>query len=1704
MSSSSSTAAFDVNLLGHPTASSFSVSPDYAALVVIILIMALTVVSALLTLHYFSRKAWTPAPPSSSPPPYKLRALQEGLQLLQLPKESIVPSTLRTTDGIQPLPELRSHTSAFEAVRPSSPNHPRTLASHPSSSASPSPPGASSPTQDPLAPILVTSSTLPLELTDGTGDVYLHELSSQQHTTSLDGFDLGSATSILQETKASLSAFFAAQSASFAAFYDGMHHQLDHVKQLLAVKLSVTLNKSQHGFLDSMDRLVSGELLARQACKDMHRRLEDALSKELEELVTSLRNLSDTYEVFPIKHLMKAVCHQVDRLELLWRSERSRRKQLAAYTPIVGKRIVEALAGLDVAEEPLIDGFLSALLFFHASASEVLQRLLVEEANHASAMEKIDESNTQRKDYELDRYHLQLMKTLRDLQTQLSYLDEKTTPLFHQMRAAEQNAVLVWAYVQGPLMEERWGEVEADGKGSGGLWRGINSELAKVLSGLLGMKGGLEWEGGRWRGKAGFDPTDPFCPIFDPGFMDVPADDAGKAGRPAARAREGQQGQEQGPAEPQRREESRRGQRRRLQGRLLRRERRRREAGQRPRRRAALHRCDGARADATGGAARLSPGPSGRLPLPAAVDAAPPAQRHPAQPYVDRGAADGRAAGRGLRADRAAARVGREVVEVLSAWRAAREVDHRRGSLRGVSEQWQQKMDQLRAILDQISQAKERHAAERQALEAELLLEGEEEHGRLTDAAHISALIERAMTKPPSANDTAEEKEVRALVEQGVADPAMMSVMLMEEREKAREGRMTALRRQHEAEMVDLQQRERKLSEERDREADLKQRLEDVRQHDAASLQREQETAADELPEVVTVTYTGSDSESHLARILRADRDRLAALNEEHEERAKQSEAAWQKEVEELEALRSQLSPEEFAARQAALQAEQAVERDEEEVSHRALVQQLVDELSARCVQRLGEHEAAAAEQQRSMLLEEKEREAALLAGWEGRKGGRAVGAVVNALMRRRQQRELERLMDSLSRARTVSLTRAIKLRRAAKLPVDVAALQQSIRQAAQQSEVAALRALEHQHRGELQAAFAQCGGEARDEPLVLELKYDEVEDRSAAIADCMDRAQAESAADVEEAQQRILNDEAMTDEQKAVAIEGLLASLSAFDERVAREQQQQSDAMQRKLDAKRRKKDEADALKTQGVHGAKDQLMQEALRAQQEQQATMRPAPAAAASTTPAVAEATAPPPDAGTQAQLDRIEGMVRALHADALSWRAGAYTDDADARDPRFLANDRLTLVPLASLTPAQAFLHRFGQSLLHLLHSLHPIPHPSSTSPSPPSLLLASSLPPPPHSCCALHHVLAYDSVGHALCVRVERLEDVGRFVSAVVHGAAHLGTEGEVRREVRRRAGKEARKREARKQSQKDGTGEEKAEDDETAVEEARVRWEKEEKAEVDRCWDDRDARFQRRLHRLHAAVMADLFFASNADTAARTLRPLPPAEASQSEAEVPEAGTLAEAAMRDASASLVTLHPLAGSAAAVAASSPALYSHLPSFSAGRLLARLSRYSAFAQQSELLSYLAALERQVHTRDHERRAALHERLPLLASRSAAHSARWSTEPPPDGAVEGDEVDDVEDELNARLAAAVQQWWPLKEEMESGERAKAEAASREQPEADEVREERERLLEQSRWKMAGLMREKDEIMARLRHCQHAREQQRKQRLDADESAH
>ena len=480
------------------------ITPDWALLGIMIALLVCLVGLIVLGLYFFQTHSWGNGAPTA--PMYKKIALQEDLDVWNLFSSK---GTVRSVDNVSKgLTSLSAQQDAAQAL---------------ASVAAPKPA---------VAHDLVDESGVAATASDGadvmagmmgewedgnlTGvdpnDQYMNELSSHLD---LEGFDFHSLYKMLDETKSSVEGYFIHQEDGLKVFYERMAMEIDHLKNVLAVKMQVQLHKTGEGLSEAVDRLVSGELLARQAFQDLSRRRELELTKTLEQLVTCIRNLNEEYHLFPIQELVRLTNEHILYCERGLAQERNRRKIFANHTEIVGRPIVDALSKADLAEEAVQNSYMDALKMFEAAVVELLRKMLSEEQAHASAMEKLDESSTDKRKLETDRFHLNVCKLAKEIQQQLSYLDENLTPIFESLREMEDKTHHVWVHVQGELLEQRWQALLHPTEGR--LFRGINPELAKVLTGLLGMKGGLAVDPltGTFQPKTPFDPSDPFDTIFD-------------------------------------------------------------------------------------------------------------------------------------------------------------------------------------------------------------------------------------------------------------------------------------------------------------------------------------------------------------------------------------------------------------------------------------------------------------------------------------------------------------------------------------------------------------------------------------------------------------------------------------------------------------------------------------------------------------------------------------------------------------------------------------------------------------------------------------------------------------------------------------------------------------------------------------------------------------------------------------------------------------------------------------------------------------------------------------------------------------------------------------------------------------------------------------------------------------------------------------
>ena len=584
---------------------------------------------------------------------------------------------------------------------------------------------------------------------------------------------------------------------------------------------------------------------------------------------------------------------------------------------------------------------------------------------------------------------------------------------------------------------------------------------------------------------------------------------------------------------------------------------------------------------------------------------------------------------------------------------------------------------------------------------------------------------------------------------------------------------------------------------------------------------------------------------------------------------------------------------------------------------------------------------------------------------------------------------------------------------------------------------------------------------------------------------------QTERADVVADERRRILADSSLSEEEKARRIAELLAGLGRFDDKVEVEKRRQELDMARRLADKKQRRAEEEARKArekdekEAEKRRKKEEMQAALqeerKQQQEQQQHLQAASLAPSDTSAAVGT-TAPvnasgEVDPAMAERLQRIESTLLAMQLASTAWRETAYIDPLDATDSRYLHDTELVVVEEADMQPSVRFLHRFAVSFLRLIHAL-PASSALSASLPPLTVQLASSLPASTRPSCAYKNSFHYSSARRALYLRRERAEDVGAFLCVLISAVAHAMAETEARDDVRRRKAKEDRARDRALRQQAEESKDAGLSAERLEREEHRQRWEAEEVREVDRTWDDRDPRFQRHLHRMHQCVMADYFYAASTPTPANSLRW--PLTGTTSESANPSSlpDTVGLAASEAAVSAVFDMHPAAATSTTPPTSllSSTLYSHLPNFSTSRVLARLTQYSVFTHHSQLASYLRALEHGQSSKDRER-----------WEQRVLGGGQWGGRRQREQLGE-EEAGEVEDELNERLVEVVRLMYVTTAECD--QQADEDKRRTEASEAVDEKEQEKRaaVMCDKRWRLHALLRERDELMARLRNLQKA----------------
>ena len=329
--------------------------------------------------------------------------------------------------------------------------------------------------------------------------------------------DFHSLYKTLEATNSRMKSYFSRQSELLHVFYNKTETDIEHLKSLLSVKMQVQIQKTGEGFAEAVDRLVSGELLARQAFHELYTRRESRIKMLLEEIRARIANITIDCNIFPIMQLLKELHDVIKQAEQRLLQERVRRKTFASHVEIVGKDIVEILLKQDKLEVEAQDDYWHALLYFAGQVKEVRHTMQARESTHLIEMEAL--TNEEDRRIEQMQYHRAMVELVRIIQVELMNLEERLgNGIMLALVERNDEAYDIWVYIQSTLLQKRLASLRNPTEGR--IFRGINPDLAKVLTGVMGMlRSGIKVnpKTGCYVPKAPFDPADPFQSITDPG-----------------------------------------------------------------------------------------------------------------------------------------------------------------------------------------------------------------------------------------------------------------------------------------------------------------------------------------------------------------------------------------------------------------------------------------------------------------------------------------------------------------------------------------------------------------------------------------------------------------------------------------------------------------------------------------------------------------------------------------------------------------------------------------------------------------------------------------------------------------------------------------------------------------------------------------------------------------------------------------------------------------------------------------------------------------------------------------------------------------------------------------------------------------------------------------------------------------------------------
>jgi hypothetical protein len=350
------------------------------------------------------------------------------------------------------------------------------------------------------------------------------QLSEYQTSFDFESLDFTQLYAVMNETKGIVEGYVRNQQSSLGSFFERMSIETEQLKAVLAIKLQVQLNKSGEGYFEAVTRLVGGELDSRLCHRRLFEQQERVLMRALRILDVKIRTLKDDYNVSPLLEQMRHVVVEIDTIRKAIDTERARRKGFAAHAPIVGDAIIDQFKKIDTDEVGIMNQWLQLVSELMVRLSSINEQFVAEEEKHAAELERMADLATEaaRRDENL-RYHAKLIDLTKSVQAREHEFAEAlrgtttTTGINQLTREMNKRMMRGLVWVRDRLIERRIRELRSLEASAGRVFRGINPELAKILTGLIGMQGGLylDEKTGHVKARTEFDPNDPFATIED-------------------------------------------------------------------------------------------------------------------------------------------------------------------------------------------------------------------------------------------------------------------------------------------------------------------------------------------------------------------------------------------------------------------------------------------------------------------------------------------------------------------------------------------------------------------------------------------------------------------------------------------------------------------------------------------------------------------------------------------------------------------------------------------------------------------------------------------------------------------------------------------------------------------------------------------------------------------------------------------------------------------------------------------------------------------------------------------------------------------------------------------------------------------------------------------------------------------------------------